>query len=154
VGIVESVTAFQRGSETPNGFQLSPAASMKLLTSKSATWTPKEISQSADKMRVVSGETFCASDAYRNKLVAQSMGDVIDMNLFGLVTVAARYNVPVIAWRVVSDNAGDDATKEFSNFTRKYDGAGGAWVAEWIEKLPKNPADPESYDNLNKLIQE
>jgi len=109
--------------------------------------------QKAKEISVASGEVFVASGSYRQQLREQTHADAVDMNLFGLLTVCADHHVLLLNWRIVSDRADDSAGEDFRKFTQTYDGAGGKAVAELIRHLPPNPNSPESYPELQKLLQ-
>lgn len=144
-GTVNLITAYQRGTETPDGFQLAAEATIPIAPLLHHVWYPDEIPASS-LMHVASGEVFCASELSRNQLASRTGADVIDMNLFGLMVVCQAYKVPVVAWRIVSDNANESAARDFSDFIKTYDGVGGKWVADWVRKLPPNPSNPENYE--------
>ncbi len=153
-GLVREVVAYQRGSQTPGGY----------LLAKGTTTTLPEVSvllqHSSESLRkfavedffVASGEIFSASDIFRSELHAEFSTNTIDMNLWGLLSACADHEVPLIALRIVSDQAGDSASEQFAEFTKNYRGEGGDFIAKIIRELPKNPASPESYDALQKLL--
>lgn len=151
---VAKVTAYQRGTESSAGFQLASTATPKIpsLENPEQFWTSKEV-QKNPPLHVASGEVFCASSAFRAKVAADTGADAIDMNLFGLVTVCLDSDIPMINWRVVSDNADEQAAEKFAEFVKNYNGEGGTWVAEFIRRLPKNPNHPNFYDNLKSLLE-
>jgi nucleoside phosphorylase len=144
------IVAYQKGSWTKTGFQLSANATLNL-TNASPT-NPPELFQKLDSIKVASGEIFVASDNYRAQLRETTDADAVDMNLFGLATVCADHQLPLTCWRIVSDHADDNASEDFKNFVANYDGAGGKAVAEIIKNLPANPNSPEAYPNLRKIL--
>lgn len=150
---VEKVTAYQRGTESKNGFRLAAKGDLSLKSADSIAklWIPKEIKEQRP-MHAASGEIFSASNAFRSKLSQSTNADVIDMNLFGLLTVCQDHDVPVIAWRVVSDRADERALEDFNSFVKAYRGNGGTWALEWVKRLPKNPAHADSYEGLRSLL--
>ena len=149
---VTAATAYQKGSRTKTGFQLSGGAEWKL-TNSPPTNLPA-LFQKLDGIQIASGEIFVASDNYRVQLHETTKADAVDMNLFGLLTVCADHKLPVCCWRIVSDHADDNASEDFRKFVANYDGAGGKAVAEVIKNLPANPNSPDSYPNLRKILSE
>lgn len=147
---VGEIVAYQKGSWTKTGFQLTENATLNL-TNPPPKNLP-ELFQKLDSIKVASGEIFVASDNYRAQLRETTGADAVDMNLFGLVTVCADHKLPLTCWRVVSDHANDNASSDFKSFVAGYDGAGGNAVAEIIKNLPANPNLPESYPNLRKIL--
>ncbi len=145
---VSEVVAYQRGTEDQTGFTVTKTGRMALDTPDWLT-TGHE-----GNLVVASGETFSASDSFRDVVRERSGAPTIDMNLHGLVSVCKAYGVPLLAWRVVSDRAGEEAGAEFGDFVRDYDGEGGRQAATVIRALPANPNRPESYDGLRKLLGE
>ncbi len=148
---VASGVNYQKGSWTKSGFQLSASAEWKLTNALAATNLP-ELFQKLENIKVASGEIFVASDNYRAQLRETTKADVVDMNLFGLLTVCGDHKLPVHCWRIVSDHADEHASEDFKKFVSSYDGAGGKAVAEIIKNLPANPNSPDSYPNLKKLL--
>ncbi len=145
---VEWVEGYQRGTAGQTGFLVAEAARMPLAT---PTWLASGL---PGGLIVASGETFSASAAFREEVRELTGADAIDMNLYGLVKVCQAYDLPLVAWRVVSDRASEDAGAEFSSFVQDYDGEGGRRAAKIIRALPANPNRPESYDGLRKLLEE
>ncbi len=130
---VERVVAYQKGTEDSEGFSLARAATF-------AVDLPGDVKLSKMKRLVVaSGEIFSTSDAFRDALRERTNADAIDMNLFGLVVACRSFDVPMMALRVVSDRAGDDAGAEFGRFSRDYDGEGGRRAVEVIRGLAAKP---------------
>jgi len=76
------------------------------------------------------------------------------MNLWGLLSACAHHEVPLIALRVVSDQAGDSATEQFAEFTKTYGGQVGDFLGKIMRDLPENPASPASYDALQQLLED
>jgi adenosylhomocysteine nucleosidase len=147
---VREIVAYQKGSWTKTGFQLSENALRKL--TNALPQNRSELFQKLDNIKVASGEIFVASDNYRAQLRETTDADAVDMNLFGLVRVCADYQLPLICWRVVSDHANDNASEDFKKFAADYDGSGGKAVAETIKNLPINLNSPEAYPNLRKIL--
>lgn len=61
-------------------------------------------------------------------------------------------HVKVLIWRVVSDLADENASEDFANFLKNYDGQGGKWVAELVGKLPAEMNEPHAHDALRELL--
>ena len=144
---VSEVVAYQRGTVDQTGFAVAKAGRLSLETPEWLT------SGHPADLTVASGESFSASDSFRDVVRERSGATTIDMNLFGLASVCRAYGVPLLAWRVISDLAGADAGREFGRFVRDYDGAGGRQAAEIIRDLPENPNRPESYEGLRELLE-
>lgn len=145
------IVPYQKGAWTGSGFQLG-----KTPVPPDVNATKMEIPLlfcNLSSIAVASGEIFVASNSYREQLRRTANTDAVDMNLFGLAAVCLDHHVPLINWRMVSDNADDNAAVDFAKFTEMYDGAGGKALAELIRKLPPNPDSPESYPELQKLLQ-
>ena len=150
---IASVTSYQKGSWTASGFQLHKEATVELKQETLPKLSIPAQFQNAKSISVASGEVFVVSSSYRQQLREQTHADAVDMNLFGLLTVCQDHHVPLLNWRIVSDRADDNAGDDFRKFTQSYDGAGGKAVAELIRNLPPNPNSPESYPELQKLLQ-
>lgn len=149
---VNEVIAYQKGSWTKTGFQLSAGASSSLTNGATTNPSLPELFQKAAGIRVASGEMFIASDNYRIQLRESTGADAVDMNLFGLASVCADHRLPVACWRVVSDRADDNASGDFRQFVSEYKGQGGRAVAEIIKNLPPNTNSPAAYPHLDKLL--
>ena len=149
---VSSVTAYQKGSWTDSGFQIAKAFVISPANEGQRDLTMPTLFEDLKSIAIASGEIFIASGRYRQQLRELAGADAVDMNLFGLITVCADHHIPLINWRVVSDNADDNASEDFRKFTQTYDGAGGKALAELIRNLPPNPNSPESYPELQKLL--
>jgi len=149
---VVSVVPYQKGSWTSGGFQSTKASPSPTEDSLAKLALPK-LFAGVKSIVVASGEIFIASTDYRQQLREQTQADAVDMNLFGLLAVCAEHHLPLINWRVVTDKADDKAGEDFRKFTQTYDGAGGKALVELIRNLPPNPNSPESYPELQKLLQ-
>jgi hypothetical protein len=97
-----------------------------------------------------SGELFIQSSGQRRELAAQAA--IVDMNTLGAETAAAAWKVPCLHLRVVSDLANESARTDFLAFTQSYDGRLGKAAFQLIQSLPPDPARPESYEALRRLI--
>jgi nucleoside phosphorylase len=147
---VEKTICYQKGSWAKTGFQLSANAS--LTNSPVPATNLPALFQNVKNLTVASGEIFAASDNFRTQLRTTTQADAVDMNLFGLATVCADYQLPLTCWRITSDRADDNASEDFRKFVAGYDGAGGKAVAEIIKNLPANPNSPATYPNIKKLL--
>jgi adenosylhomocysteine nucleosidase len=153
-GAVAEVVAYQRGTQSASGFALSPRArwGRESFSARGREhFVPEPVRQS---WRVASGDVFVACGNMRQELAKRWEADVVDMNLCGLLSVCADHGVGLTAWRVVSDKADDDASQDFEDFLKSYDGVGGKWVADWVRSLPADPADARSYESLRGLMGE
>jgi len=152
---VRQVTAYQRGSDSPAGFMLSPASMFDLPRYETAfpkTSLPPIFAQ-AQPVHVASGETFSNSGSFREKIASATKAAAIDMNLFGLASVCQANAVPLFAWRIVSDHSDGQASRDYQEFIKNYKGEGGLSIAKLIENLPPNPNHADSYPELRKLME-
>jgi nucleoside phosphorylase len=150
---VSEVVPYQKGAWSPEGFALGEKARWKEDAAALNGLVLPELWQKPVTVTVASGEIFIASNAYRAELHGATKAEVVDMNLYGLVTACESHRVPLVSWRIVSDRADDQASGDFQKFVATYDGAGGKALAEVIRKLPANPNSPESYPKLRELLQ-
>jgi nucleoside phosphorylase len=150
---IDTVINVQKGSTGRNGFELSPLARVSLATNLGPGINlPALFSKEPAGVTLASGEMFVASDAFRGELRQRTGAEAIDMNLAGVAAVCADHRVPLHAWRIFSDRAGDSASEDFRNFATAYNGAGGQAIAEVIRRLPADPRSPAAYPNLDKLL--
>lgn len=152
---VSSIVAYQKGSWTTTGFQMSPAFTFDSPTN--VNLFPSNLAfvnslGASTNIRVASGEAFIASSTERNRIRELTGADAVDMNLFGLATVCEDHRIPLLCWRVVSDSANDTASEDFRRFVQNYDGIGGRVAAAWIRQVPANPNSPATYPNLKRLL--
>jgi adenosylhomocysteine/aminodeoxyfutalosine nucleosidase len=145
-----TVIAYQKGSWTNSGFQRGDRSTIEL--GKMPDNVPA-LFKNLPAIKVASGEIFVASTNYRSQLRGITQGDAVDMNLFGLLSACESNHVPSVNFRIVSDKADDNAGRDFAEFAKHYDGAGGKAVAELIKSLPPDPNSPQSYPALEKLLQ-
>jgi nucleoside phosphorylase len=144
---VTEVAAYQEGSEMPAGFVAAKGAIRKLATDMAM---PAGGWEDLPAARIASGETFVSSPSFRRVLGKES--DAVDMNLAGLTIACAAAGVPLACWKVISDHADEHAGEDFAKFVKAYDGEGGRQIAALVGNLPKNPKKPDSYQNLNRLL--
>lgn len=149
---VHSVVAYQKGSWTSSGFQLSKLSRLDNVSVRDIALKMPQLFKDLEPISVASGEIFISSTRYREEMRSVTHADAVDMNLFGLTSACVAHHVPLLSWRIVSDEADDNAAEDFRKFTQRYDGAGGKAVAELIRNLPANPNSPESYPALQKLL--
>lgn len=150
--LVTNVVAYQKGTQTRSTFQSGEKTQFTLGFPEWVKETVLEDALTLKKISVASGETFIASESFREELQAKTQAQAVDMNLFGLLSVLESYQVPHIALRIVSDAANDSASQDFKTFLTKYAGEGGELVAQLITNLPPNPKSPDSYPALQKLL--
>lgn len=74
------------------------------------------------------------------------------MNLYGLLTVLEKYQIPSFHLRIVSDQANDQAAADFKSFLAHYNGDGGTRLAHIVQRLPPDKSDVENYPSLRKLL--
>jgi len=150
-GRVEKVIGYQRGTYQSEGFVLAEGSTLTLPNipafEKSAIFQ-----EDGGLFTVASGEIFCSSASFRTHIKSTFGANTIDMNLWGLVQVCKKYQLPLAAWRIVSDHAKENASEEFSNFHQTYQGTGGAKIAALIRSLPPDPTSVGSYLNLKSLL--
>lgn len=148
---VERVVAYQSGSHTSTGKQLSRSSEFHLDHGRlaHALGSLSELPTAS----VASGERFIASNAYRDEIASQYDCDLVDMNLFGLLMVIQSRDLPSVHLRVISDFANDQASAEFRSFSEDYDGRGGELACAWIRRLPADPCSPMQYENLRRLLE-
>ena len=103
-------------------------------------------------LSVASGEQFISTASDRDRLQATTQADAVDMNSFGLALVCADHNVPLFAWKIISDRADENASEVFRAFVSGYSGEGGRALAKIIQALPANPNDPSSYPAIRDLL--
>ena len=102
---------------------------------------------------VASGEKFIATNSEHDQLRESTGADVVDMNSFGLASACADHGVSLFAWKIISDNADENAAVAFREFVSRYNGDGGRALADLIKLLPANPNDPKSYPAIRKLLE-
>jgi nucleoside phosphorylase len=150
---VKEVVAYQKGAWTSSGFALGEKARIDIDEKAGVGLERPALWQKLSTVTVASGEIFVASDSYRAELGAATRAEAVDMNLFGLVTVCASHQLPLVCWRIVSDRADKNASENFQKFIASYDGAGGKALAEVLRMLPANPNVLESYPKLRELLE-
>ena len=149
---VREVVPYQKGAWTKMGFQMPSSATLSLTNEMPMKLTLPELFINLDNVKVASGEVFVSSDDYRAQLRETTGAEVVDMNLFGLVTACQDNHLPLVCWRVISDLANDQASEDFRKFASTYDGAGGKAVEKIIEALPADPNSPAAYPNINRVL--
>lgn len=91
--------------------------------------------------RLVSGDSFIASSAKRKWLRETFHADAVDMVSAGIARVCEANGVPYVIIRVLSDNADESASADFTAFIQKHDQPVTAEIViGLIDKLAK-PAD-------------
>ena len=108
--------------------------------------------QATATLSIASGEQFISTTGERDRVQATTQADAVDMNSFGLALVCADHNVPLFAWKIVSDRADENAAEVFRAFVSTYSGEGGKAIAEIIQALPANPNDPASYPAIRNML--
>lgn len=148
--LVDSVTAYQRGTWSSTGWAMSNASVFALsipeVTPGSALWAE------LPKKRLASGEVFIASDSQRRRLAVETKACMVDMNSYGLAAACARFKVPLLNVKICSDHANDNASADFAEFIASYDGKLGKIVRKWIGDMPLSSVDPQSYDKIREIL--
>ena len=108
----------------------------------------------APALTLASGEEFIDSTPERERVQALAQADAVDMNLYGLALACQDHRVPLVAWKIISDHADEQAADDFRAFRAGYDGAGGAALADLILTLPPDPADPLSHPAIERALRE
>lgn len=101
---------------------------------------------------IASGGYFVAQSSARQQLASSTKALAVEMNLAGLAPVCADHHTPLVALRIVSDEADEAAPDAFRRFVQNYKGEGGAYLAAMIEQMDSGPNDPRSYRNLRDLF--
>ncbi len=140
--VVAGKTGGSGSAGTPFKLALSPA-----------DWKLPEVLQTLKPLRLVAGETFIQSNSAREGLAASSQAQLVDMNTHGLAAACLNHQVPLHVWRLVSDRADDQASAAFQEFTRGYQGEGGAALVALIRQLPASPKAAGSYQGIRELIE-
>lgn len=146
---VQKVVGYQRGTWTRAGWELSPSASL-VLPEKFLNLQLSEAIQLGD---MGSGDAFVASRSARERVAKESACRFVDMNSFGLVQACEKPGVPLVIFKVVSDEAGDEAGQQFRDFVSSYDGALGRALRDAIQNLPVSVDSPAAYENIRQLLE-
>ena len=149
---VDRALAWQRGA--PESAENEAVPSWKTPWNRIPVATLPEPFRSSPAISVASGEQFISTAGERDRLQAATQADAVDMNSFGLAAVCADHGVPLFSWKIVSDQADENASENFRAFVSTYSGEGGRALAEVIRSLPANPNDPASYPAIDKLLRE
>lgn len=148
---VQRITGWQRGSLDATGLKLAPDALLTLLPEPLETATVNEPGSTAP-LHIASGDSFVAAASEGSRVRDLTGADAVDMNLYGLALVCRDHNVPLTAWKVISDRADEQASESFRVFLESYDGIGGAQLANLILHLPPQPNDPLTYPAIEKAL--
>lgn len=150
---VTRVLAWQRGNSLPGGKEGSAAPEWTLDWNRLPVDIPASVLQTTGRVSVASGEKFISTSSDHERLRAATQADVVDMNSYGLVSACTDHDVPLFCWKVISDNADENAAEAFRNFVSRYNGDGGQALADLIKELPANPNDPKSYPAIRNLLE-
>lgn len=101
---------------------------------------------------VASGEVFVGTQELRQQIHEQTGADVVDMNLFGLVSALARFGVPSLHVRIVSDLADENAAEDFRHFVESYQGDLGRSLGRFVRDMPPDKTSPASYPEFEELL--
>ncbi len=74
------------------------------------------------------------------------------MNAYGLLAGLQGRKVKVLILRVISDLADEQASENFAEFLKSYDGKGGKMVAALVGKLPAEANEPTAHEALRELL--
>ena len=123
-------------------------------SAEGTTWALPDCFKLANCAKLVSGEQFISSTQGRQTLATVSRGaTLVDMNTHGLVVACANHGVPLHVWRIVSDQANENAGESFRNFVSNYNGAGARALTKLIHGLPTNPKAATSYTGIKRLLE-
>ncbi|MEM7791184.1 MAG: hypothetical protein AAF546_07275 [Verrucomicrobiota bacterium] len=149
---VHECIPWQTGSHTNSGFQHKERSKIPLpVHDQNMELVPRGW-KTLDEISVASGEVFVASQDFGLDLAERTGCDSVDMNLFGLLSAVEAHDIPSLHFRIVSDQADEDASGDFRKFVESYDGQGGKMVALHIQSLPPDPRSPASYPTLRELL--
>ncbi|MEM0967539.1 MAG: hypothetical protein AAGJ81_15430 [Verrucomicrobiota bacterium] len=109
--------------------------------------------QTVPAVTVASGSAFVAGTDARARIARRTGASVVDMNSFGSLYVFAQFDLASLNLRVVSDQAGENASEEFQSFVESYDGKLGKIAAGIILENPLSPSDLSPYPALKELIE-
>jgi len=152
---VSSVIGYQRGTFSPSGWSQSEEAVLSvppLPASASVPGLPAS-SPAMPDIKLASGDIFVANDAERERIRVMSNAEVVDMNSYGLLLVCDKAKIPVLIWKVVSDEANPSTPEDFKVFIKSYDGEGGRMVRRFLLEMKPSPLSPESYENIREMMQ-
>ncbi len=146
---IERVVGYQRGTWTRTGWELSPSATTLFPTDS----IDLNIPEVGKKNGLASGDAFIASLAARERIATESGCGLVDMNSYGLLQACEKAGVPLAIFKVVSDQAGDEAGDQFRDFVSSYDGRLGRAVRRAIEKMPISNDSPAAYESIRELLE-
>ncbi len=109
--------------------------------------------QMIKQVNCASGEQFVKDNGKGQEIAHSSQCQVVDMNLFGIISSSKSYNVQSFHFRRVSDYANENAIADFSDYMKNEDGKIGRLMAKIVTSLSKDKTDPASYETLNKLLE-
>ncbi|GHC56180.1 hypothetical protein GCM10007100_23860 [Roseibacillus persicicus] len=141
---VEKVVPWQSGTWTEAGFKPRPTWKIQL----------EELGPPLDHppISVASGDAFIASATKREEIAKITGSQVVDMNLIGIMTSLTSQPINQVHFRIISDNADENASQEFNAFRKNYKGEGAIIAKAWIDQLPEDRTSPENYKNLRKIL--
>ncbi len=152
IGVVREVVPWQSIYWTPQAY---PNSGFQALLPRNP---PEGLSISnqllTTPMIVASGEAFISDPEARSAIREVTRAQVVDMNLYGLLKVLEREEIPSLHLRIVSDSASLGASEQFAVFLESYDGRLGAEVAKIIQNLPEDKTRPTAFPTLKALIEE
>lgn len=140
---VDRVVAWQRNPEP-----------IKLVPTEPPAGLARTPLDTTSRVAMASGEAFIATTPQRERLYAESGAPCVDMNSYGVLAACLDHGVPLIIWKVISDRADEQAGADFRAFVDRYQGEGGAALAELIKAWPAGTADPDSYPAIRKLLRQ
>lgn len=139
---VAGVTAWQADNDP--AYALPPVTNLPPVTT---------LLNTTSRITVASGEQFIADPYTRARIRETRRAEAVDMNMLGLVRACADHQVPLVAWKIISDHATETATEDFRLFRSAYDGAGGEALGDLILALPPDPADPLTHPAIERALQ-
>lgn len=150
---VKRVAAWQQGRAGEDG-RIIPSEQAETTIDEAPDEWPSGKWSALNKVKLVSGEAFIASAVKRGELAGEFKAQIVEMNAFGLLSALQGTKVKVLILRVVSDYANEQASEDFSEFLKTYQGEGGRMVAELVKNLPVGRDEPAAHDALRKLLGE
>lgn len=150
---VKVVAAWQQGRAGEGG-RIFPSEQAETTIDENPDEWPSGRWSTMNKVKLVSGEAFIASAEKRGELAGEFKAQIVEMNAFGLLSALQGTKVKVLILRVVSDYANEQASEDFSEFLKTYQGEGGKMVAELVRNLPVGKDEPAAHDALRELLGE
>jgi adenosylhomocysteine nucleosidase len=150
---VDEVMGWQQGKIVASGQEISSKNVSDHGMIQIGDWPTGKWSEMTG-VKLVSGEAFIASSEKRGELARSYQAHIVEMNSLGILMSVKGSPVKVMIMRVLSDFADEQASQDFSNFLKTYQGEGGRLVAELVQRLPIGQDEPAAHEALRKLLEE